>query len=305
VNRATLEALAHAGALDAFGAHRAQVVAGLDPCLKMAAAAQEDRKAGQMALFGGGAPASSAAPGAGRGALPDVPRWPETQMLALEKESLGVYMSSHPLAKHERALAAFSTHRRDALASAGNGARVRIAGMISHLKTQFPKTGRNVHRKFARFRVEEAGGGTSCVMFADQYEAAQAVLANEAIGFIEGTLDLTREEEPDVKVDRFFLVDAAYEEFAESLVLAPAAGEEARIVPVVRRLLREFPGKARVLFEMSPAPGIRARYRVESGGVRPCPELHQAAAAELGDAGVRWTARKVAPGRQPSHAWSE
>ncbi len=318
VNRATLEALAHAGALDAFGGHRAQIVAGLDPCLKMAASAQEDRRAGQMSLFGGGgaptstptsstptssAPTSapSAPPSAERGALPDVPRWPETQMLANEKEALGVYMSSHPLAKHERSLFAFATHRCGALASAGNGARVRIAGMVSHLKTQFPKTGRNVHRKFARFRMEEAGGGVSCVMFADQYEAAQALLANEAIGFIEGTLDLTREEEPDVKVDRFVLVEKAYEEFAEALVLAPPTGEEPRIVPVVQRLVRDFAGKATLILEMSPAPGVRARYRVESGGVRPCRELHEAAICELGDAGVRWKGKKVAPGRQASH----
>jgi DNA polymerase-3 subunit alpha len=309
VNRATLEALIRAGGLDAFGAHRAQVLAGLEPCLEMAASAQEDKKAGQMSLFGGGAPTSSAESvsdvAARRGAaLPEVERWPETQVLAYEKESLGIYMSSHPLAKHERTLLAFATHRREAVAEAGTGARVRIAGMVAHLKTQFPKSGRNVHRKFARFRIEEWGGGVSCVMFADQYEEAQALLANEAIGFVEGTLDLTREE-PDIKVDRFVPVEKAYDEFAEGLVLAPPPGEEARVVPIVQRIAREFPGKATILLDMTPVPGVRARYRVESGGARPCRELHELVAAELGADALRWKSKKVAPGRQASRAWSE
>jgi DNA polymerase-3 subunit alpha len=288
--------------MDSLGEHRAQVFAALGPCLEMAAAAQEDRRAGQMSLFGG-APAAAQAAAPRSLDLPSAERWPETQVLAFEKEALGVYMSSHPLAKEERPLRAFATHPLTGLAAAGNGARVRVAGMVAHLKTQFPKTGRNVNRKFARFRMEEFDGSASCVMFADQYEEAQALLANEAIGFVEGTLDLTREE-PDVKVDRFVPVAKAYEDLAESLVLAPAAGDEARLVPLIQRVRQAFAGKAVILVEASPAPGLRALYKLESGGVRPCRELHDLLAAELGDAAVRWKSRKVAAARPMQRAWS-
>ena len=302
VNRATLEALVRAGGLDALGGHRAQILAGLSPCLEMAASAQEDKKAGQMSLFGGGAPAQAAGTAARSFELPTAEPWPETQVLAFEKESLGIYMSSHPLAKHERALRAFATHPLGGLAAAGTGTRVRIAGMVAHLKTQFPKTGRNVNRKFARFRMEEFDGSVGCVMFADQLEEAQAILANEAIGFVEGTLDLTREE-PDVKVDRFLLVEKAYEELAEALVIVPPPGEEARVVPVVQRICREFPGKAAILLELTPAPGVRARYKVECGAIRPCRELHDLIATELGETALRWKSKKVAAGKQ-ARAWS-
>ncbi len=305
VNKATLEALVRAGALDALGDHRAQILAALEPCLKMAASAQEDKKAGQMSLFGGGAPATAAAGASTARAfeLPQVERWPETQLLAHEKEALGIYMSSHPLAKHERALVAFATHQLADIASAGTGARVRIAGMVAHFKTQFPKTGRNVHRKFARFKVEGLGGAASCVMFADQYEEAQAVIGDEAIGFVEGTLDLSREE-PDVKVDRFIPVAAAYDELAEALVLVPSPGEEARLVPLIRRLVQDFAGKSAILLDLVPAPGVRARYKVECGGVRPCAEVSDLVAAELGAEGLRWKAKKPAPGKQAARGWS-
>jgi DNA polymerase-3 subunit alpha len=305
VNRATLEALIRAGGLDALGDHRAQILAGLDSCLKMAAAAQEDKKAGQMSLFGGGAPAASGpAPGAQRSVdLPVVDRWPETQVLAYEKESLGIYMSSHPLARYERPLRAFATHPLAGLSAAGNGTRVRVAGMVAHLKTQFPKTGKNVNRKFARFRMEEFDGSVGCVMFADQYEEAQAFLANEAIGFVEGTLDLTREE-PDIKVDRFVLVEKAYDELAEGLVVVPPPGEETRVVPVVQRICREFAGKTTIFLEFAPSPGIRARYKVECGAAKPSRELHDFVASELGETGIRWKAKKVAPGKQATRSWS-
>jgi DNA polymerase-3 subunit alpha len=270
----------------------------------MAAAAQEDKKAGQMSLFGGGggpAPAAGAPPKAPE--LPSVECWPDTQVLAHEKEALGIYMSSHPLARHERPLRAFATHPLAGLAAAGNGTRVRVAGMVAHLKTLFPKTGRNLTRKMARFRMEEFDGSVGCVMFADQYEEAQAILANEAIGFVEGSLDLTREE-PDVKVDRFVVVEKAYDDLAEALVLVPPPGEETRVVPVAQRILRDFPGKTSLLLEMTPAKGVRARYKVESGGVRPCRELHDLVASELGETALRWKAKKVAPGRQPQRAWA-
>ena len=304
VNRTTLEALVRAGGLDALGGHRAQLLAGLEPCLRMAASAQEDRKAGQMSLFGGGAPAQPAgADGPRTTELPEVERWPETQVLAFEKETLGIYMSSHPLARHERALQALATHRLSALKAAGNGARVRIAGLVTHFETRYPKTGKNTTRKYAKFRIEEFDGSVQCVMWGEAYEDCVATLVPDAIGYVEGTVDLSRDE-PDMKIDRFIPVEKAYEELAEMLVVVPPLGEELRVVPVVQRILREFPGKTTVLLEMTPAPGIRVRYKVDLGGVRPCAELHELVAAELGAGCVRWKSKKPATPRQAARAWS-
>jgi hypothetical protein len=141
------------------------------------------------------------------------------------------------------------------------------------------------------------------VMFADQYEEAQSLVGDEAIGFVEGTLDLSREE-PDVKVDRFLPVGGAYDELADALVFVPPVGDEARVVPVIRRALADFPGKTAVLLELVPTPGVRARYKVESGGVRPCAELHAAIVAEIGDAALRWKAKKPAPPKQLARGWA-
>ena len=102
VPRSALEKLIKAGALDSFGAHRAQLLAILPRALQAADERQTDRRLGQRNLFdafageagGGGVALAPAEP------LPDVPPWSETEKLKYEKEVLDFYFSSHPLAQH-------------------------------------------------------------------------------------------------------------------------------------------------------------------------------------------------------------
>ncbi len=296
LGRTVLEALVKAGALDPLGGHRAQLLAALDGALRAAAAIQEDRRAGQMSLFGAAAPAEAVAPDVA-GALPDAPRWNEKEVLLHEKEALGIYMSSHPLAKHEPVLRALSTHGVSGLTAAGSGARVLVGGMVSAVKTMFPKTGRNRTRKMARFRIEDFDGAAGCVMFADGFERDGELLVAEAIGFVEATVDLSREE-PDLKVDRFVPVERALDELADRLVIEARAGEEERTVAVLRALLERFPGKHRVQLRASPAPGIRAVYQLERG-IAAGRAAHDAAVQALGPDAVRWTPRRLsAPERR-------
>lgn len=291
LTKAALEPLVKSGALDALlpaGGHRGQLLAGLEPALRQAAAAHEDRRAGQMSLFGGG---PAAAPAPGDASLPDAPRWTDKEILAAEKESLGFYLSSHPLARHEPTLRALSTAPTADLAKLGSGARVWLGGMVTQLKTMYPKSGKNTTRKMARFRLEDFDGSVGCVMFADQFERDGALLADESIGFAEASVDLSREE-PDLRVERWIPLERAHEEIVSAVVLAPPEGDDARAVSLARRLCQEYPGKARLLLDLHPAPRVRALYRIDAKGLRPCRELHDAVTAELGAAGVRFKARK-------------
>jgi DNA polymerase-3 subunit alpha len=95
-NRRVLEALANAGALDALGAHRAQVVAGLDVAMREASLQQEEAVTGQASLFGG-PQENGDGPAHPPPVLPNVPPWTEADRLTREKEILGFYISGHPL----------------------------------------------------------------------------------------------------------------------------------------------------------------------------------------------------------------
>jgi DNA polymerase-3 subunit alpha len=294
LGKTSLEALTKGGALDGLGGHRAQLHAALDGSLRAAAAVQEDKKAGQMSLFGGGG--SSAPEPPPEASLPTVPRWAEKEVLLHEKEALGIYMSSHPLARHERTLTSLATHRTDQLAASGTGVKVLVGGMVGSVKTMYPKSGRNKTRKMARFKIEDFQGSVGCVMFSDAFERDGELLVDEAIGFVEATVDLSREE-PDLKVDRFVPVDDAFEELASRLVLRPRPGSEAEALPLIGSLISRFPGKGRVLVEMSPTPGIRAVYQVDNGGIEPSRAIHEAAVEALGADAVRWQPRKLGSGK--------
>jgi DNA polymerase III subunit alpha len=90
-----MEALIAAGACDSFG-HRAQLMAGSKSAVGEAQLRQADRESGQGSLFD---VAAEAAPVREAPKLPDVPKWPESDRLAREKEILGFFISGHPLEK--------------------------------------------------------------------------------------------------------------------------------------------------------------------------------------------------------------
>src|SRR4029079_14035303 len=116
VQRAAIERLIKAGAMDAFAqpfAHRAQLLAALPGAIQAAEGQQENRKRGQRSIFDL-MEADGAANGAGapREAmpLPTVPRCSTTDQLKAEREALDFYFSSHPLAEFDAALKRFASH---------------------------------------------------------------------------------------------------------------------------------------------------------------------------------------------------
>ena len=108
VNRAAIETLIKAGAFDSLGAHavaahgrdRPGDAGGRRGCTPIAAAARR-----ACSATDDDEPAATAA-----ASLPDVPEWDERERLAKEKEVLGFYLSSHPLAEHEKTLATYCSH---------------------------------------------------------------------------------------------------------------------------------------------------------------------------------------------------
>ncbi|MEX0612245.1 MAG: DNA polymerase III subunit alpha, partial [Pirellulales bacterium] len=106
--RATIETLVKAGALDSLHARRSQLMAAIDRAMQCGAAVLADRRSGQRGLFQDAD--SEDSPSAASASLPDLPELGEKERLAMEKEVLGFYLTSHPLAEHERTLRTYCTH---------------------------------------------------------------------------------------------------------------------------------------------------------------------------------------------------
>ncbi|HVK51674.1 MAG TPA: DNA polymerase III subunit alpha [Pseudoxanthomonas sp.] len=92
LNRRALEAMVNAGAIDALGRNRASLMLQLPEVLKATDQLAKERAAGQNSLFGGGAAAPAL-----EVVLPEVDEWPLSQVLTGERETLGHYLSGHPM----------------------------------------------------------------------------------------------------------------------------------------------------------------------------------------------------------------
>src|SRR5574341_953940 len=103
VNKRVIEGLIKCGSFDSLGAARAQLMAVVDRAMEAAASSQRGRVMGQVSLLD--ALESKGAPGRQDPALPGIPEWSRNQRLAAEKETLGFYVTGHPLADFREIIA--------------------------------------------------------------------------------------------------------------------------------------------------------------------------------------------------------
>jgi DNA polymerase-3 subunit alpha len=187
-NRATIEALIKAGAFDSLGAKRAQLAAVIDRALQSGAAAAADRKSGQRGLFGDD---EDEAASAASTALPNIPETPEKERLAMEKEVLGFYLSSHPLAEHEALLRTYSSHTTVQLAKLEHRTEVLVGGMLAAIKfshTKNPRPG-STNTKYAMWDLEDLDGIMRCIMWPEQFAEFGEMVQADAIVAIKGAVD--------------------------------------------------------------------------------------------------------------------
>jgi DNA polymerase-3 subunit alpha len=188
VSRASVETLIKAGAFDSLGARRAQLMAVLDRALQAGAAKLADRRSGQKGLFDSvdeGRSTTAAVK------LPDVPEWPEREKLANEKEVLGFYLSSHPLAEHEEALGTFCTHSTVSAANLSARSEVLVGGMLSALKfshTKNPRPG-STSTKYAMFDLEDLEGVLRCIVWPEEFARYAELVTPDAILILRGRID--------------------------------------------------------------------------------------------------------------------
>jgi len=139
-------------------------------------------------------------------------------MLAREKAVLGFYVTKHPLASHADQLNAGSTSRTVDLSAFEEGARVVLGGMVSNMRTVVTRGGRNPGKKLGIVTLEDLHGRVEAIVFPDQLERDRALLAPDAIVFLEGEVDRKREE-PSLRVSRVIPADQAYHQLARALLI--------------------------------------------------------------------------------------
>ncbi|MBV9717695.1 MAG: DNA polymerase III subunit alpha [Candidatus Eremiobacteraeota bacterium] len=182
VNRRVFEALVKCGALDGLPGNRAQKLAALDTALELAARATRDAELGQASLFGEmDARASSLAP-----KMPSVAAPTTREMLAWERETLGIFVSGHPLAEIAPLLRRAGATPIKALQAMQDDALVTIAGTVTGARRSLTKSGQQI----LVAQLEDTSGVCDVVLFSKTYPQAQHLFENDALLVVKGRIRL-------------------------------------------------------------------------------------------------------------------
>ncbi|MCH7559211.1 MAG: DNA polymerase III subunit alpha, partial [Planctomycetes bacterium] len=210
-SKQVLESLIKAGAFDKLGGNRAQMIAGLENAMENGASLQADKQKGQMSFFGQMTEESDYSKDYQR--LPEVAPWPELQMLTFEKQVLGFYVTSNPLSHHAETINVYSTHNSSQLAEAPQDRQIVIGGMITKIRYNMTKTGRNAGAKMGVFILEDLQGQVEVVMFPDVLDKFSDILDQDAVVFVKGKLD-HRRERPNILAVELITLEQVREKLA-------------------------------------------------------------------------------------------
>jgi DNA polymerase-3 subunit alpha len=245
VNRRLIESLNKAGAFVNTDWSRAQVDAVLEQALEEAQIAQKDREAGQSSLFdlmGGGEEESGSGGGGGMLEKPSIPEWDEVMVLQLEKEMLGLYISSHPLKKHMSVLRRYGTPGMLELSDFGEGRIVNVGGILSQVKYHITAKG----KKMAFLTVDLVEGPVEVTVFTNTYEQYYEMLVVDQVVMIKAHVNY-RNNEPGLVADDIFGIDDAESKLTKAVHVR--LGESAFDRDIVEKLavtLGDSPGVCNV-----------------------------------------------------------
>ena len=195
MTRRILEGLVRAGAMDSIESSRAQLLAGLDAAISWSERVREDQAVGQMGLFGGGQDRTQPEP-----ALPAAAELDVTETLYAERDSVGYFISGHPLDRYPYDLELLRVTRTSDLDSARDSSMIRVAGVTNTIKRKNSKKG----ERYAIFNLEDRDGLVEVIAWPDCYGRCEsAIIGREPVlvmGKIEfgeavGGADLSGEEE--------------------------------------------------------------------------------------------------------------
>ena len=184
VNKRVVEALVKCGAFDSLQHKRAQFMAALEEAMEYGQKIQREKDSGQESLFGTDQIVTPN--GHAYGQLPDLEEWPENVLLANEKESIGFYITGHPLARHSDAIKRFSTCDTAGLIERADKEEVSICGIVTGIKLLNTRKG----DRMAFVTLEDLSGFVEMVVFPETYTASAELLNSEEALLVKGTVDV-------------------------------------------------------------------------------------------------------------------
>jgi DNA polymerase-3 subunit alpha len=276
VQKSTADALIRCGGFASMKAGRASLLNGLESAYEAGQRQQDDKRAGQGALFGGGGDTSTA-PKMTVG-LPQVPEFEPAELLKMEKELLGFYITSHPLAQHQHLVDKYTTASTREAGNFPENAEIVLGGMISAVKTKVAKTGRSAGQRWAILEIEDLDGKIEGMLFSEPYAQLMArypdLIKTDSICFIRAKVDKKREN-PCLIVNDVIPVSEAVARLTTAVVLKLDATQHSpETLAAVKPAIGQHKGNVHVYAQLLDHQHRKVTFRLDKDHqVRPGADL--------------------------------
>jgi DNA polymerase-3 subunit alpha len=264
VNKRAVECLVKCGALDSTGASRKGMLEALPAAIAFGQKAQEDSRLGQSSIFdlGGGAEASG--PSRQHHAPIRAEEFDQRELLRLEKETLGTFLSSHPLAEVKEALRTRLDCALSSLADKPDGSWVTVGGIVTEFKRHTSKNG----SKMAFATLDDVEGQVEMLVMGKAYEESHEFLAADAILVVRGRLDHKGRGDTKLVAQELELFQPTEDEVAKARAARDrdsgplrlhidASAFGVSVIEELKTVLGHFPGDSQVLLMMETRQGTR------------------------------------------------
>lgn len=279
VNKRALESLVKCGAFDSTGATRRGMLLVLEDALSAGGRLHADRLAGQGSIFDSLEVESAIQPGAHHRPI-STDEFEKKDLLMMEKESLGLYVSEHPLQSIREQLRRKTDSRMVDVERRRDGEVVTVGGIVSALKQLTTKKG----DPMVFLRLDDLSGSLETVVFNSVYAAARDLLQADQVLVVKGRVD---HKEGETKLIALEIAPfEATPDKGEVRLRLDARKAPAGTIKELAEVVRRFPGEAEVVLELQTSGGPQTYAFGPGFRVRPEPDFHAEVKALLGEAAI-------------------
>lgn len=243
VNKRVIEALIKCGAFDSTGACRSQMMAVLEDAISFGQRVQREKGDPQLGLFdmGGTSPSLINAP-----PLPNITEWDQSQLLTNEKDSLGFYISGHPLSGYEDILEKFTSADTLTIQEIADKTAIRIGGLVRGVKVIRTKKG----EPMAFVTLEDMHGTVEITVFSSLYAEIVDLLVEDNPVLVQGEV---QRDEKSLKIlaDSAITMDKAEETWTADIHLnLDTSVVERKQLLQLYEIIKRHPGSCKVYLHL-------------------------------------------------------
>lgn len=242
VNRRVIESLIRCGAFNSVPGNRVQLLQILDICIEQGQELQKNAQSNQLSLFNVGEAAGFSLDFP-EIKLPNVEDFSQRDILAMEKEILGLYVSGHPLQEYTQILKSKTKHQIADLSQEEDGRRLTIGGVITTLRRTVTKRGETM----AYCTLEDLTGSIEVLVFPKTLQKFHSIIETDRIVLMTGRINL-QEDNPKFFAEDISLLNLPERKTPKLYIKVDSQQVDSAVLEVIGQILQNYRGEIPVYF---------------------------------------------------------